>query len=115
VVVSDSSVAQVFPYAVMTTPAMLTKTETKFITFIESSPSNAPIRRVKSPEVENIIVVLATLVLARAAFIKYCKKKQKKKNQIPQILMFQIIKKLAFGTPKWSLLNVTVKIIVGCW
>jgi hypothetical protein len=77
VVVSDSSVAQVFPYAVMTTPAMLTKTETKFITFIESSPSNAPIRRVKSPEVENTIVVLATLVLARAAFIKYCKKKKK--------------------------------------
>jgi hypothetical protein len=83
VVDSDSSVAHVFPHAVMATPAMLTKTETKFTTFIDSSPSNAPIRRVKSPEVENNIVVLATLVLSRAAFIKYCKKRRRrKKHQI---------------------------------
>lgn len=73
-VVDWDSFAQVLPYIVMATPAMLTKTETKFTTFMESSPNNALIRRVKSPEVENNIVVLATLVLSSAAFIQYCKK-----------------------------------------
>lgn len=73
-VVDCDSFSQVLPYIVMATPAMLTKTEIKFTKFMDSSPNNAPIRRVKSPEVENNIVVLATLVLSSAAFIQYCKK-----------------------------------------
>ena len=73
-VVDWDSFSHVLPYIVMATPAMLTKTETKFTKFMESSPNNALIRSVKSPEVENNIVVLATLVLLSAAFIQYCKK-----------------------------------------
>ena len=57
----------------MATPAMLTKTATTFDTFNESWPRKAPIKSVKSPEVEDSTVVLATLVRARAAFEKYCK------------------------------------------
>lgn len=56
----------------MATPAMLTKTATTFAIFKESWPKNAPIKSVKSPEVEDKTVVLATLVRARAAFAKYC-------------------------------------------
>lgn len=68
----DSSAAQVFPSVVMATPAMLTRTATTFAAFKESWPKNAPIKRVKSPEVEDKTVVLATLVRASAAFDKYC-------------------------------------------
>ena len=67
-----SSVAQVFPRVVIATPAMLTKTATTFAMFKESCPRNAPMKRVKSPEVEDNTVVLATLVRASAAFDKYC-------------------------------------------
>lgn len=70
---SDSSEAQVFPSVVITTPAMLTKTATTLATFKESCPRNAPMKRVKSPEVEDNTVVLATLVRASAALEKYCK------------------------------------------
>lgn len=69
----DSSVAQVFPSVVMTTPVMLTNTATIFEIFKESCPKSAPIKRVNNPEVEDKTVVLATLVRARAAFDKYCK------------------------------------------
>lgn len=68
----DSSVAHVFPRVVMATPAILTKTATTFVIFKESWPRNAPMNRVKSPEVEDNTVVLATLVRANAAFDKYC-------------------------------------------
>ena len=67
----DSSAAQVFPNVVITTPAMLTKTATTFATFKESWPINAPMKSVKSPEVDDNTVVLATLVRARAAFDRY--------------------------------------------
>ena len=67
----DSSAAHVFPSVVIATPAMLMMTETTFTVFIESSPRSAPIIKVKSPEVEDNNVVLATLVLARAAFVRY--------------------------------------------
>ena len=70
----DSSAAQVFPRVVMTTPAMLTNTATTFAMFSESSPRSTPMKRVKSPEVEDKTVVLATLVRARAAFERYYKK-----------------------------------------
>ena len=72
-----STVAQVLPYIVMATPAMLTKTDTKFTAFMESCPIDTLIRRVKIPEVENNIVVLETLVRSSAAFIQYCKKTSK--------------------------------------
>lgn len=73
----DSSVAHVFPNVVMATPAMLTKTATTFARFKESWPKNAPMKSVKSPEVEDKTVVLATLVRARAAFEKYCNDQEK--------------------------------------
>lgn len=72
----DSSAAHVFPRVVMATPAMLTKTATTFATFSESWPRKAPMKRVKSPEVEDNTVVLATLVRASAAFDKYCNRKK---------------------------------------
>lgn len=72
---SDSSAAQVFPIVVITTPAMLTKTASTFATFRESWPKIAPTKRVKSPDVEDNTVVLATLVRASAAFEKYCNHK----------------------------------------
>lgn len=68
----DSSAAQVFPKVVMTTPARLTKTATTFGKLKVSSPRKAPRKRVKSPEVDDKTVVLATLVRARAAFDRYC-------------------------------------------
>jgi len=74
VLISDSSEAQVFPRAVMMTPAMLTNTATTFAMFKESCPRSTPMKRVKSPEVEDKTVVLATLVRARAAFDIYCKR-----------------------------------------
>lgn len=55
----------------MTTPAMLTKTATTFAIFKVSWPMNAPMKRVKSPEVDDSTVVLATLVRARAALDRY--------------------------------------------
>lgn len=70
--ISDSSDAQVCPMVVITTPAMLIKTAITFAAFIESWPSSTPMKRVKSPDVEDSTVVLATLVLASAAFDKYC-------------------------------------------
>lgn len=57
----------------MATPAMLTNTEATFGTLKESSPKNAPIKRVNNPEVDDKTVVLATLVRRSAAFDKYCK------------------------------------------
>ena len=54
---------------------MLTKTATTLATFKESWPRNAPMKRVKSPDVEDNTVVLATLVRASAAFDKYCNQK----------------------------------------
>lgn len=68
----SSSGAQVFPTVVMATPAMLMKTATTFAILIDSSPSRAPKKSVKSPEVEVKTVVLATLVFASAEFDIYC-------------------------------------------
>lgn len=68
---SASSAAHVFPRVVITTPAMLTKTATTFDTFKVSWPISTPMKRVKSPEVDDNTVVLATLVRARAAFDRY--------------------------------------------
>jgi hypothetical protein len=65
----------------MATPAMLTKTATTFATFKESWPRYAPMKRVKSPEVDDNTVVLATLVRASAAFDRYCKPKEKSINK----------------------------------
>jgi len=48
------------------------KTAIIFAAFMESCPSKTPMKRVNSPEVEDSTVVLATLVLASAAFDKYC-------------------------------------------
>ena len=91
----DSSVAQVLPRVVMATPAMLTKTATTFAIFKVSSPKNAPTKRVKSPEVEDNTVVLATLVRARAAFEKYYTKKRIRifLMSFKLILYYQIHKK----------------------
>lgn len=58
----------------MTTPAILTKTASTFAILRESCPKSAPKKRVKSPEVEDSTVVLATLVRASAALEKYYKK-----------------------------------------
>lgn len=69
-----SSFAQVFPAVVIATPAILTKTATTFAILMESWPSRAPKKSVKSPDVEVRTVVLATLVLARAEFDRYCMK-----------------------------------------
>lgn len=71
----ESSAAQVFPRVVMPTPAMLTKTAITFAAFNESWPRKAPMKSVKSPEVEDSTVVLATLVCASAAFDRYCTKR----------------------------------------
>jgi hypothetical protein len=57
---------------VITTPAMQTKTDTILATFNESCPRSTPKNNVNNPEVEDNTVVLATLVLARAALDKYC-------------------------------------------
>ena len=57
---------------------MLIKTATTFDTLKESWPRYAPMKRVNSPEVDDNTVVLATLVRARAAFDKYCKRDKKK-------------------------------------
>nr|GMD40957.1 hypothetical protein Iba_chr10aCG14420 [Ipomoea batatas] len=59
---SVSSVAQVFPKVVMTTPAKLTNTATTFAIFKESCPRSTPKKRVNNPEVADNTVVLATLV-----------------------------------------------------
>lgn len=72
----DSSEAQVLPRVVITTPAILTKTATTLTIFNESWPRAAPMNRVKSPEVEDKTVVLATLVRASAAFDRYCKRRK---------------------------------------
>lgn len=67
----------------MTTPAMLTRTATTFAAFKVSWPKNTPMKRVKSPDVDDKTVVLATLVRASAAFDKYCPKwKRIIKNQL---------------------------------
>jgi len=50
---------------------MLTKTATTFAIFKLSWPISTPMKRVKSPEVDDNTVVLATLVRARAAFDRY--------------------------------------------
>lgn len=63
--------AHVLPRVAITTPVMLMKTATNFATFKESCPRSTPVKRVKSPEVDDRIVVLATLVLASAAFDRY--------------------------------------------
>lgn len=78
---------QVFPSAVMATPAKLTTTETTFTTFMESCPKNAPMKRVKSPEVEFNTIVLETLVRARAAFVKYC---QQQKSTVNKLILVNI-------------------------
>jgi len=72
-----SSGAHVFPRVVITTPAMLTKTATIFAIFKVSWPISTPMKRVKSPEVDDNTVVLATLVRARAAFDRYWKQHRK--------------------------------------
>jgi hypothetical protein len=74
---TGSSAAHVLPSVVMNTPVMLTSTAIILTTFNESSPSSAPKNSVKRPDVEERIVVLATLVLARAAFEKYCRHSEK--------------------------------------
>ena len=76
VLACDSSEAQVFPKVVMATPAMVTKTETTFAMFTLSCPRNAPMKRVKSPVVENNTVDVATFVLASVALDRYCRKKK---------------------------------------
>lgn len=76
--VFDSPATHVLLAAVIATPAMLMTTETTLTKLIDSSPISAPITRVKIPEVEDNNVVLATLVLASAAFVKYCKKQMKR-------------------------------------
>jgi hypothetical protein len=63
---------QVFPTVVMAAPAMLIKTATTFVIFIESCPRRAPKKSVNNPDVEVRTVVLATLVFASAEFDKYC-------------------------------------------
>lgn len=68
-----SSGAHVFPTVVSATPLILTITAIIFAIFIESWPRSAPKRRVKRPDVEVKIVVLATLVFASAELEKYCK------------------------------------------
>ena len=67
----ESSAAQVLPRVVKTTPAILTKTATTFDAFKESWPMKTAKKRVKSPDVDDSTVVLATLVRARAAFERY--------------------------------------------
>lgn len=69
---SISSDAQVFPKAVIATPAMLIKTATTLPKLMESWPRRAPKKSVKSPDVEVRTVVLATLVFAKAEFEKNC-------------------------------------------
>lgn len=69
---SISSGAHVFPMVVIATPVMLIKTAVTLATFTESFPISAPKTSVKSPDVEVKMVVLATLVFARAEFDKYC-------------------------------------------
>lgn len=71
--VKNSFVAQVFPKVVMATPAMLMRTATTLEMVMDSCPRTAPNRRAKRPDVEFKIVAVATLVLARAKFEKYCK------------------------------------------
>lgn len=66
---------------------MLTKTASTLATFKESCPRNAPIKRVKSPDVEDNTVVLATLVRASAAFDKYCKRQGKGNNQNSPVII----------------------------
>lgn len=68
----NSSVAHVFPIVVKKTPAMLKNTATIFVTFKESWPRYVPKKRVNSPDVEDRIVVLATLVFASASEERYC-------------------------------------------
>lgn len=63
---------QVFPTVVMTAPAMLIKTATTFVIFIDSWPRRAPKKSVNNPDIEVRTVVLATLVFASAEFDKYC-------------------------------------------
>jgi hypothetical protein len=57
----------------MKTPVMVTETAIILLAFIESWPNKALKNKVNNPEVDERIVVLATLVLANAALDKYCK------------------------------------------
>ena len=81
----------------MNTPVMLTSTAIILITFNESSPRNAPKNNVNRPDVEDRIVVLATLVLARAALDRYCMKKAMHVRLWPQ--QYQVSNMAAYITP----------------
>lgn len=61
------------PTVVMTTPAMLTTTATTLTVVKDCLCKHVSSMSVNRPEVENSMVVVATLVLANAAFVKYCK------------------------------------------
>ena len=70
---SLSSAAVLFPSSVITTPAMLTSTATTLATDRVSSPMVTPNRRVNSADVEDRMVVLATLVMDKDALDRYCR------------------------------------------
>lgn len=53
---------------------MLTTTATALTMVKDCRSKHASSMSVNRPEVENNMVVVATLVLANAAFVKYCKK-----------------------------------------
>ena len=84
---ADSSAAHVFPKVVMATPAMLTRTAITFAAFKESWPKNTPMKRVKSPEVDDKTVVLATLVRASAAFDRYCPQQKRLTKNLLEFLL----------------------------
>lgn len=65
----------------MITPAILMKTATTLEMVMDSSPTRAPNRRAKRPDVEFKMVAVATLVFARAEFEKYCKSRLKQNYQ----------------------------------
>lgn len=76
---SASSVDHVFPRVVIATPVMVMITATALEMLKESCPRIVPKTRVKRPAVDDSMVVLATLVRARAPFDRYCHGKDVRK------------------------------------
>lgn len=94
----DPPAVQVLPTIVIATPAMLTSTEITLTTVMDSSPRSAPIKRVKRPDVEDNNVVLATLVLASAAFVRYCSLHKNHQQTISVKLKFPLTFRFCFLT-----------------
>lgn len=69
------------PSSVIMTPTMLTRAAMSLPAVKLSPPMVTPKRSVKRPEVDERMVVLATLVIDRAALERYCERRVHSKER----------------------------------